>query len=192
MMTRRRKKGPPKPTQRYVNWAIMAYLNRYSGPRSHVRRMLWRKLERCLSEHGGDRGEDHEWIEQALAQAKQAGLINDLKYVQTKVRGYLRRGHSIRSITHKLRAKGISSDMVHQVVQVLEEEHGDPQWIAMAAYVRRVRMGPFRTKEGDPRELHRKDMARLGRSGYSFDMAQRTLQLDREEIEDIAFQRRFI
>lgn len=192
MMHRRRKKGPPKPSQRYVNWAIMAYLNRYSGPRSHVRRVLWRKLDRCLSEHGGDRGEVHDWIEQALDQAEQAGLINDLKYVQTKVRGYLRRGHSVRSIAHKLRGKGISSDLVDEVVQVLEEEHGDPQWIALAAYVRRVRLGPFRTKEGDPKELYRKDLARLGRSGFSFDMAKRILGLDRDQIEEIAFQRRFI
>jgi len=189
---RKKKKDPPKPSQRYVNWAIMAYLKRYNGPRAHVRRVLWRKMERCLAFHGGDREEVAEWIEHALDQAEQGGVINDQRYVKAKVRSYLRRGASVLGIAHKLRAKGIPREMVDAALSEIAEAGFDHQWIAVASYVRRVRMGPFRVREMDPRESRRKDLARLGRAGFSFDMAQKILEMDAEDIEELAFKRRFI
>ena len=66
------------------------------------------------------------------------------------------------------------------------------QWISVAAYVRRRRMGPFRTRVVDPVESRRKDLGRLGRAGFPMDMAYRILEMDAEEIEEIAFERRFM
>jgi regulatory protein len=188
----RSKKAPPKPSKRYVNWAIMAYLQRYSGPRVHVRRVLWRKLTRCIDHHDGDRDEVSGWIEEALDQAEQSGLINDDRYVADKVRSYLRRGASERGIAHKLRAKGIASEKVQAAIATLSEEGFDPTAISAAAFVRRGRMGAFRVKEMDPFEARRKDMGRLARAGFSMDVARKMLEMDRDEIEDLAFQRRFI
>ena len=188
----RRRKSPPKPTQRYVNWAIMAYLKRYSAPKAHVRRVLWRKLNRCLEAHEGDRDEVARWIENALNQAVEGGLINDDRYIRDKVRSYLRRGASARGIAHKLRAKGVPQEQVYAIIEELAESGMNLQWISVAAYVRRRRMGPFRTRIVDPIESRRKDLGRLGRAGFPMDLAFKILEMEAEEIEEIAFERRFI
>tara|TARA_Y100000589_G_scaffold247353_1_gene235304 strand:- start:73 stop:585 length:513 start_codon:yes stop_codon:yes gene_type:complete len=170
----------------------MAYLKRYSAPKAHVRRVLWRKLNRCLEFHGGEREEVGRWIENALDQAVAGGLINDERYIRDKVRGYLRRGASARGIAHKLGAKGVPQEQVYAAIEALSETGMNLQWISVAAYVRRRRMGPFRTRVVDVQESRRKDLGRLGRAGFPMDLAYKILEMDVEEIEDIAFERRFI
>jgi regulatory protein len=188
----KKKKAPPKPSQRYVNWALMSYLKRYSAPRAHVKRVLWRKLEGCIAFHDGDRDEVSAWIEGALDQAVQGGMIDDERYVKDKVKSLLRRGGSSMGIAYKLRAKGIPREMVDRALAEVADAGFDHQWISAATYVRRVRMGPFRVSEMDPKERYQKDLGRMGRAGFSFDIAQKILAMEVEEIEDIAFKRRFI
>ena len=170
----------------------MAYLQRYAAPRNHVRRILWRKLERSLAHHGGDREEVSGWIEEALTQASNGGLIDDARYVRDKVRGYVRRGASGHKIARNLAAKGITRDQVDVALADIRSEGLDPQLIAVASYIRRRRLGPFNGDERDANELCKKDLARLGRAGFSFDLASRVLLMESDEIEAIAFQRRFV
>jgi len=170
----------------------MAYLKRYSAPKTHVRRVLWRKLNRGLEAHGGDREEVSRWIESALEQAVAGGLINDERYVRDKVRSYLRRGASTLGIAQKLSAKGVPREQVEAAIEEICSTGVNPLWVSAAAYVRRGRMGPFRTREMEPREGRRKDLARLGRAGFSMEVAYRILDMELDELEELAFQRRFI
>ena len=170
----------------------MAYLQRYTSTSSHIKRVLHRKLDRCLAAHGGDRDEVTTWINQSVEQAIQAGLVDDDKYIRDRVRSYLRRGTSTPMIAQKLYAKGVRREQVERVLNELQESMPDPRWTTLAAYIRRVRMGPFRTNVTEPREQRKKDLARLGRAGFSMGASLKMLEMSQEEIEEIAFQRRFI
>jgi SOS response regulatory protein OraA/RecX len=155
-----------------------------------VRRILWRKLNRCLAFHGGDREEVSEWIEDAITAAIKEGLIHDERYVKDKVRVLLRRGSSPAAIRYKLRAKGVGGGQVDQVLQTLAAEGLDPQRIALATFVRKRRMGAL--ARADRPVDSRKELARIGRAGFPIGMALEVLAMSAEEIEDLAFKRRLM
>lgn len=171
------RKPPRKVTPAYLQRAAMAYLERYASSAENLRRVLRRKVEKRCRLRGEDPGEFHEAIDEVVAKSLRAGLVDDTRYAEARVATLRRRGGSARAIRAKLSLKGIDRETI---ATVLEGDEGDEEQAARAL-ARRRRLGPYRPGERAP--FRDKDLAVLARAGFSFDIARRIVDGERDEAD---------
>lgn len=177
------RRTPRKPTAAYLERVALWYLERWFTTRSHLRRRLVERIDRGLAVHGGDRETLLQELDSLLDRLETQRHLDDRAYVRGRVRTLSLRGDSERAIRAKLRAKGAPHDIVTEALAECEEASDR---LAACRYVRRRRLGSFRSR--DPREDDaRKDLARLARAGFSYDIARDVLGMEREAIEDLVF-----
>jgi len=92
-----------------------------------------------------------------------------------------RRGGSVRSIRAALAAKGIVGELAERAIRSADEESGveEPDLAAARRLAQRRRLGPWRAKHRA--EYRMKDIAALGRAGFSYDIARSVIDGEMEE-----------
>ncbi|CAK0743247.1 regulatory protein [uncultured Gammaproteobacteria bacterium] len=108
----------------------------------------------------------------------------------SKVRSLRRRGASTRAIRDRLSARGLSADHISAALTGEEDERDDhddlpdPDLAAALAYAKRRRLGQFRVPAD--RATHRlKDLAALGRTGFSGAIARQVVDGESEFEDDL-------
>jgi regulatory protein len=107
------------------------------------------------------------------------GLLDDRTYAEGRARSLLRQGRPRAAIARRLAAKGVGQEAIGSALESLRDEAHDPDLSAVIAFARRRRLGPFRLKDRDA--FHDKDLAALGRAGFSYDLARRVLEAESAE-----------
>lgn len=158
------------PTEDRLTRSAIHYLDRYASSTENLRKVLSRKVQRAARAHDKSPEEFAGLIEAVVDKCRRAGLVDDRVYAETKLASLRRRGRSKRQIEAQLAARGVSRDVIAEVVSADETSDLD----AAAAYARRRRLGPWRTR-GDRETFREKDMAALCRAGYAFDIARRVI-----------------
>ncbi|HVI52566.1 MAG TPA: regulatory protein RecX [Candidatus Sulfotelmatobacter sp.] len=173
-------KPPRRISATYLENAALHYLERFSSSAENLRRVLLRKVQRAAQLHGDDPEIGAALVADLIARYRASGLLDDAAYAGAKSRSLHRRGTSSRAIRQTLSAKGVDAGTIETVVADLQEDaDGNTELAAARNYVRRRRLGPWRLAE--TREAFReKDMAALGRAGFSWGIARRALE-DGEE-----------
>jgi regulatory protein len=168
---------PKRPNpERLVRYAVH-HLSRYGTTRANLRRLLIRRVDKAIYHHPDvDRDEAIEWVDQAVSRCDELGLLDDAAFARSRVTAGLRRGVSPRMLAQRLAAKGVSRELVDEALA----DHIDPQLNAARRYVRSRRLGPWRPPD-QRAETRKKDLARLGRAGFSYGIATQVLD---EELED--------
>ena len=164
-------------TPGYLRNLALWYLERFGGTRARVRRTLQKRVLIAAQEYGPDQRAEG-WIEQTLDELEQSGLINDAAFAAARVRKGLRLGKSRALIAQDLAHAGVAGDVAAAALaEELPSDH-DPDFEAAQRYVRAKRLGPWRP---DPQAFAAKDMARLARRGFSYDVARRALKAEEDE-----------
>jgi regulatory protein len=164
----------PKPAKPYgaaeLDEAALRYLNRFDATA--------KKLSDHLARVARKRGEleaARPLIEALIQRYQRSGLIDDRRFARRRAEALQARGASRRLVSLKLVHSGVARDIVDEV---LGERRVDTaltsELEAAAAYVKRKRLGRFRSGEVQP-DMRRKDLARLARQGFDFDTAVRAL-----------------
>ena len=105
-----------------------------------------------------------------------AGFLDDKIYAETRIAGLRRRGVSRRGIEARLLAKGVDRETIDAVLvdgQQAEEN-------AARLFARRKRIGPY-GRDTDRINRRDKDLAAMCRNGFSFELARKIIDGDREE-----------
>jgi len=178
----RARRGPKKATPAYLERAALYYLERYAAPAAHLRRLLMAKVARSARAHGTDPEAGATAVEALVARLTQAGLLDDQAYALARARSLHRRGGSAYAIRGRLAAKGVDSALIDEALAALAEQAAEPELAAALAFARRRRIGPFR--HHSMRAAQRdKDLAALGRQGFSIHLARRVI--DAEDLEQL-------
>jgi regulatory protein len=141
-------------------------------------------LQRFTSSSANLRQEGAAMVEALIGRYLRSGLLDDKAYAEVKAASLHRGGTSTRGIRGKLAMKGLEADHIDAALKTVDEETpGDTELAAAVAFAHRRRLGPFRTAG---RVEHRdKDLAALGRVGFSYQMAKRVVDAeDPDSIED--------
>ena len=172
--TRSKSRGPRKATANYLRNSALHYLERYATSSAHLRRRLMVKVARSAAAHGTDADAGAADVETLINRLEQMGLLDDDLFARTKARSLHQRGNSARAIHAALRDKGIDADMIEAALDSLREETAQPEFVAALVYARKRRLGPYRAEEtrADKRD---RDLAALGRRGFSYDLARRVI-----------------
>lgn len=169
------RKTPKKISKTYLENAALYYLQRYASSAENLRRILMRKVKRSCEFHETAVEDFIPLVDDLVARYTAVGLIDDKSFAQAKVTSLRRQGHSGRSIIARLQVKGLTQTQIEAAMKNVDEPHEDAEMTAALAFVRRKKLGPFRRKAvNDPKDMQ-KELATMGRAGFSYELARRAL-----------------
>jgi regulatory protein len=164
--------GRPKlPSEAELERAAIAYLERYGGSTERVRRALMRRVRRAMEGMEEPPEDATSSVEAVLTKLTRLGYLDDARFTAHRVRALRRRGKSGRTIRAALAAQKLDAS------DALRDEDPDAELAAARALVRRRRLGPYRPEDARATERQR-DLARLARAGFAFDVAVKALESD--------------
>ena len=177
----RTRRGPRKATPERLEKAALFYLERYASSSENLRRVLMRRVDASARAHGTDREEGAEAVDAIIQRFLRAGLLDDTAFAEARAASLHRRGVSTRGIRMKLGQKGVSEEDIDKALTALTETldpdaEGGTEFQAALNYARRRRIGPFRREKRE--EYRERDLAALGRQGFSYDTARQILEMD--------------
>lgn len=179
---RRRGRVPRKATKAHLENAALWYLARFQATAASLERVLMRRVIRSARHHGTDPEQGREWVRALIARHREAGLIDDDAFARARAETLNRRGLSRRAIAAKLAEKGVARAHIDAALEALEAgsaEAGGPDLAAARLRARKRGLGPWR--RGERRERREKDLAALARAGFSYAVARRVIDGDRED-----------
>ena len=160
-----------------------SYLEKYSPSKQQLKVYL---LKKYLTKIKGTKSKKEVTliIDEIISKLEKNRILNDEMYSDSKARMFLRRGYSLNKINQSLRNKGIDGKFIKQSIDKIKEDEIEPDFVSALKLCKRRRIGPLRPD--DNRELfYKKDMGILARSGFSFDLSKRILDLERNEFKKL-------
>ena len=178
------KKRPRKITESSLRNIALHYLQRYATSKENLKLILKRRIMNSAQYHEINLTESTVWVETLVEQLAKSGMVDDRTYAEGRMRTLFRRGESTKSISHRLKQKGVNSNLVQQVIAKLYTETPDPNLSAAKKLVRRRRLGPYR--QPDTREGRQdKDLAAVARAGFDFQTARKVIYAETiKELEE--------
>ncbi|MCB9595919.1 MAG: RecX family transcriptional regulator [Sandaracinaceae bacterium] len=148
-------------TPTYLERVALHYMERHGGTEARVRRILSLRLSRSREAHGEPSREDGEQMLDALvAKLARLGYLDDARFARSRARALRQKGKSTRAIQSALMRLGVSSELAQDAIEGDDLE-------AARTFVRRRGLGG-----GE------KDLAKLARAGFSYDVARRALEAE--------------
>lgn len=174
-----KKRQPRRVSARSLEAAALAHLQRYSTSAANLRAVLMRRVWRAAQANGDDPAEGGVLVDALIERFLRSGLLNDADYAAARAATLHRRGASSRGIRMRLAEKGVDGGQIDQALDSLEDETGGTDIRGAFNFARRRRLGPWRKTD---RDSHRdRDMAALGRQGYSYEIVRRIVDADSVE-----------
>ena len=125
-----------------------------------------------LKEKLRGKGYSGEAVEKAIRRLKELGFLNDGEYVERWIRGKLKsRPIGRRTITQKLRLKGVHPEVVEERLEPLYREFSDDGGIETLARKQARKYGKY-----EERELKSKLFGFLVRRGFDYDECTRAVE----------------
>lgn len=186
---KRTPKVPKRITETYLHNSGLYYIERYATSTSHFRTVMLRKVKRSCLHHKDQNYEDcAKMVDELITKFERSGLLNDDLYITSMVSSYRRKGLSKRMITQKLMMKGIQSEIIQNYLSRHDEQkHEDlhrAELKAAAIHCRKKKLGAY---SGINAAEPEKQLARLARAGFSFDIAKNILDMTENEIQALIY-----
>jgi regulatory protein len=166
----RRQQVSPQSLER---WAIR-HLERYASSAANLRQVLRRKVYRIEQAQEESFPEARSWIDATVEVLLTRDYLDDRKYAIAQVERMRARGASSRRIQSVLREKGVPREIALEADAQASGEGGE--FRAALHYAKRRRLGPFRLDPEARASKRERDLAALGRSGFSYEIASRIVE----------------
>ncbi len=162
--------------QRLKNIALY-YLKRFETSEYNLRSVLKRRIDDyAYWNKEFDKKEAYRWLDDLMSDFVRLGYVNDERYAEIKIRGYLSAGKSPRYILNKLKEKGIDEDLADKL---LNEQEYDAFESALKL-AKKKKIGPYCEDEKLRKERRNKDMGVLIRAGFDYDVVIKVLEYEGE------------
>ncbi len=109
-------------------------------------------------------------------------LLSDQYYSDAKSKAFLKRGYSLNKIRYNLIKKGIDEKYIKDSISKIKENESDPDFFSAIKICKRRRIGPSREESNRPL-FYKKDISILARSGFSYEISQKVLDIPKEEFK---------
>ena len=157
------------------------YLEKYSPSKQQLRTYLFKKfLKRKLI--NSNKRELFNLIDEVILSLVDEKLLNDKYYSDAKSRAFLRRGYSINKIRYNLIKKGIDKKYINASISKIKENESDPDFFSAIRVCKKRRIGPSREENNRPL-FYKKDISILARSGFSYDVSKKVLEIPKDEFK---------
>ena len=158
-----------------------AYLKKYSSSKQQLRTYLYKKLLK-KNQKISNKKELFDLIDAVIVTLVDKKLISDKYYSDAKTKAFLRRGYSLNKIRYSLIKKGIDEKYIKASISKIKENESDPDFFSAIKVCKKRRIGPSR-EESNRTLFYKKDISILARSGFSYEISKKVLEIPREEFK---------
>ena len=158
-----------------------AYLEKYSPSKQQLRTYLFKKFLK-KNQKIYNKKELFNLIDVVISTLEDQKMISDKYYSDVKTKNLLRRGYSLNKIRYSLITKGIDEKYIKSSISKIIENESDPDFFSAIKICKRRRIGPCREESNRPL-FYKKDISILARSGFSYEISKKVLEIPKEEFK---------
>ena len=158
-----------------------SYLEKYSPSKQQLKTHLFKKLIK-KKQRISSKKEIFNLIDSVISTLVDQKLLSDKYYSDAKSKAFLRRGYSLNKIRFNLIKKGIDQKYIKASISKIKENESDPDFFSAIKICKRRRIGPIR-EEGNRSLFYKKDISILARSGFSYEISKKILEMPKEEFK---------
>ena len=158
-----------------------SYLEKYSPSKQQLRIYLFKKLIK-INQRKSSKKEIFNLIDSVITSLVDQKLLSDRYYSDVKSKAFLKRGYSLNKIRYNLIKKGIDEKYIKDSISKIKENESDPDFFSAIKICKRRRIGPCR-EESNRTLFYKKDISILARSGFSYEISKRVLEIPKEEFK---------
>ena len=158
-----------------------SYLEKYSPSKQQLRIYLFKKFLK-KNQKIYNKKELFNLIDSVVVTLVDEKLVNDKYYSDSKSKALLRRGYSLNKIRYSLISKGIDQEYIKSSISKIKDNESDPDFFSAIKICKRRRIGPCR-EESNRSLYYKKDISILARSGFSYEISKRVLEIPKVEFK---------
>tara|TARA_B110000438_G_scaffold289669_1_gene324494 strand:- start:475 stop:1035 length:561 start_codon:yes stop_codon:yes gene_type:complete len=158
-----------------------SYLEKYSSSKQQLRTYLFKKLIK-KKQNITSKKEIFNLIDVVITNLVDQKLLSDKYYSDVKSKAFLRKGYSLNKIRYNLIKKGIDQKYIKDSISKIKENESDPDFFSAIKMCKRRRIGPIR-EEANRTIFFKKDISILARSGFSYEISKKILDMPKEEFK---------
>ena len=158
-----------------------SYLEKFSSSKQQLRIYLFKKLIKKNQKKHNKR-EILNLIDTVIFSLVDQKLLSDKYYSDAKSIAFLKRGYSLNKIRYNLIKKGIDEKYIKASISKIKENESEPDFFSAIKICKKRRIGPNR-EESNRSLFYKKDISILARSGFSYEISKRVLEIPREEFK---------
>ena len=174
------KKDLEKTIDEIRNFAY-SYLEKYSPSKQQLRIYLFKKLIKP-KQNISSKKEIFNLIDSIITTLVDNKFISDKHYSDIKSKTFLKRGYSLNKIRYSLIKKGIDEKYIKASISKIKEKESDPDFFSAIKLCKKRRIGPIR-EENNRSLFYKKDIAILARSGFSYELSKKILDIPKVEFK---------
>ena len=156
-----------------------SYLEKYSPSKQQLRTYLFKKLVKKKQKISRKR-EIFNLIDSVISSLVDQKLLSDKYYSDAKSKAFLKRGYSLNKIRYSLIKKGIDEKYIKARISKIKENESEPDFFSAIKIYKKRRIGPNR-EESNRSLFYKKDISILARSGFSYEISKKVLEIPKEE-----------
>ena len=158
-----------------------SYVEKYSPSKQQLRTYLFKKLIKKNHKISSKR-EIFNLIDSVISSLVDQKFLSDKYYSDTKSKAFLKRGYSLNKIRYNLIKKGIDEKYIRASISKIKENESEPDFFSAIKICKKRRIGPNR-EESNRSLFYKKDISILARSGFSYEISKRVLEIPKEEFK---------
>ena len=156
-----------------------SYIEKYSPSKQQLKIYLFKKLLKKKQKISSKK-EIFNLIDSVITTLIDQKFLSDKYYSDAKSKEFLRRGYSLNKIRYNLIKKGIDQKYIKASISKIKERESDPDFFSAIKICKRRRIGPCR-EESNRSLFYKKDISILARSGFSYELSKKILEVPKEE-----------
>ena len=158
-----------------------SYLEKFSPSKQQLKTYLLKKYLKYSNPKNKKQDIIH-LIDVVLLDLEKTKFISDKFYSETKAKNLIQKGSSINKIRNYLISKGVSNKYIKETINKINENNENQDFFSAIKICKKKRIGPSRPD--DNRSLfYKKDISILARSGFSYEISKRVLEIPKEEFK---------
>ena len=162
-----------------IRSSAYSYIEKYSPSKQQLKTYLLKKLIK-KEQKKLIKKEIFNLIDSVIATLVDQKFLSDRYYSDAKSKAFYRKGYSLNKIRYNLIKKGIDQKYIKDSISKIKENESDPDFFSAIKVCKRRRIGPNR-EESNRSLFYKKDISILARSGFSYEMSKKVLEIPKEE-----------
>ena len=158
-----------------------SYIEKYAPSKQQLKTYLLKKYLRT-SIPNINKKNISDLIDVVIQDLEQTKFLNDKYYSKTKAKNLIQKGSSINKIRNYLFLKGIKNNYITETISEIKENNEDQDFFSAIKLCKKKRIGPSRD-ENNRSLFYKKDISILARSGFSYEISKRVLDIPKDEFK---------
>jgi len=155
------------------------YIEKYGPSKQQLRTYLFKKFI-TKGQKTVNKKEIFDLIDSVILTLVDQKFLSDKYYSEVKSKIFYKKGYSLNKIRYNLIKKGIDQKYIKDSISKLKKNESDPDFFSAIKMCKKRRIGASR-EENNRSLFYKKDISILARSGFSYEVSKKVLDIPKAE-----------